>query len=324
MRVFITGAASPLGRAVTSTLVRRGHRVVGLARRRTGLTQVTELGAQAVAGDVRRRGEWGRALAQCDTVFHLASYFDFWSKDPDLFRAVNVDGTRHVLVAAAAAKVRRVVLVSSALTVATPGSNTEKGQVLRSRPHTKFERSQRTAERLAFALRAQGIEVVFVHPSLIVAPLDPGWTGRLIAARVRGREQLAAHTTIGWVWVNDVAEGVVRAAESGEDGAHYVLSGDLLSSHDFLSRIAARAGTPPPRTLPPSLVVGEAAIASALARLNGRRPKLTLEEARFLAAGFRVDGRPAAAELEFNYTPMNRYLPGLVTSYQQVVARFAS
>jgi nucleoside-diphosphate-sugar epimerase len=324
MRVFITGAASPLGRAVTSTLVRRGHRVVGLARRRSGLKQVADLGADPIAGDVRRRGGWAQALAECDTVFHLASYFDFWSKEPDLFDAVNVDGTRHTLLAAAAAKVRRVVLCSSALTVADPGSDAVSGTVLRSRPHTKFERSQRTAERLALQLRARGIEVVVVHPSLVVAPSDPGWTGRLIAARVRGRQQLAAHATVGWIWVNDAAEGIVRAAERGDDGARYVLSGELMSSHAFLTRVAARAGTAPPRTLPRSLVVGEGALASAIAHPFRRRPKLTLEEARFLAAGFRVDGRAAAAELELSYTSVNRYLPGLVRSYQQAVARFAN
>ena len=322
MRVFITGAASPLGRAVVAALVRRGHRVVGLARRRTGLTQIRELGAEPVAGDVRQPGGWTQAMAGCDTVFHLANYFDFWSSEPDLFQKVNVDGTGHTILAAIAAGVRRVVVCSSALTLAEPGRDRRTGDALRARPCTAFERSARAAEQLALRLRARGIEVVLVHPSLVVAPADPGWTGRLIASRIRGHQQLAARTTVGWVWVEDAAEGVVRAGERGTDGAQYVISGELASSHAFLSKIAARAGTAPPRTLPRSLALGEAALATALARPFGRRPRFAVDEMRFLAAGFHVDGSQAADELEFDYTPAFRYMPGLVKSYRQALARF--
>jgi len=322
MRVFITGAASPLGRAVVAALVRRGHRVIGLARRRTGLTQIRELGAEPVAGDVRQPGGWAQAMAGCDMVFHLANYFDFWSSEPDLFQKVNVDGTGHTILGAVAAGVRRVVVCSSALTLAEPGRDTQSGASSRTRPCTAFERSARAAEQLALRLRARGIEVVLVHPSLVVAPADPGWTGRLIASRVRGRQQLTSRATVGWVWVQDAAEGVVRAGERGTDGAQYVISGELESSHAFLSKIAARAGTAPPRAFPRSLALGEAALATALARPFGRRPRFAVDEMRFLAAGFRVDGQEAADELEFEYTPAFRYMPGLVKSYRQAMARF--
>jgi len=323
MRVFITGAASPLGRAVVAALVRRGHRVVGLARRRTGLTQIRELGAEPVAGDVRKAGDWAEAMAGCEMVFHLANYFDFWSSEPDLFQKVNVDGTGHTILAAVAAGVRRVVVCSSALTLAEPGRDERSGDTSRTRPATAFERSARAAEQLALRLRARGIEVVLVHPSLVVAPADPGWTGRLIASRVRGRQQLTSRATVGWVWVQDAAEGVVRAGERGTDGAQYVISGELASSHTFLSKIAARAGTAPPRAISRSLALGEAALATALARPFGRRPRVAVDEMRFLATGFRVDGQEAADELEFEYTPAFRYMPGLVKSYRQAMERFA-
>jgi len=323
MRVFITGAASPLGRAVVAALVERGHRVLGLARRRTGLTLIRELGADPIAGDVRRPGDWAHHVAGCDTVYHLATYFDFWSSQPDIFTQVNIEGTRHTMAAAAAAGVRRVVLCSTALTRALPGIDAQRKRARRTRPVTAFESSARIAERLALQLRPRGIEVVIVHPSLVVAPADPGWTGRLIASRVRGRQQLAARATMGWVWVEDAAEGVVRAGERGRNGAQYIISGELASSHAFLSQVAARAGTAPPRALPPSLALGEAALSTVLARPFGRRPRYAVDEMRFLAAGFRVDGRQAARELDFEYTPPSQYMSGLVDSYRKALARFA-
>jgi len=322
MRIFVTGAASPLGRAVTDALVRRGHRVLGLVRRRSGVAQVNNLGADAVVGDLRVAGPWTGALDGCEVVFHLASYFDFWASDPRTFDTVNVNGTRHTMDAAAAAGVRRVVFCSSALTLSDPGRGAPGGIAMPSRPQTLFERSQRQAERYALALRARGVEVVIVNPGLVVAPSDQGWTGRLIADCVGGRAHLAAHATVGWLWVHDLARGLVQAAETGVDGTRYGLAGDTMSSHAFLSLVARRAGVAAPRAYPPSLALGEAALSTAVGRAFNRRPRLAVDEARFLSSGFAVDGRRAAAALDLEYTPLVRYLPTLVSSYQQAAARF--
>ena len=322
MRIFVTGAASPLGRAVTDTLVRRGHRVLGLVRRRSGVAQVNNLGADAVVGDIRVAGPWTGALDGCEVVFHLASYFDFWASAPETFNRVNVMGTRHTMDAAVSAGVRRVVFCSSALTLSDPGRAAPGGIAMPSRPQSDFERSQRQAERYTLALRERGVEVVVVNPGLVVAPSDQGWTGRLIADCVGGRAHLAAHARVGWLWVHDLALGLVQAAELGVDGTRYALAGDSLSSHAFLSLVAKRAGVSAPRAYPAPLAMGEAALATAVGRAFNRRPRLTVDEARFLSSGFTVDGRRAAAALDLEYTPLVRYLPTLVSSYQQAAARF--
>jgi len=71
------------------------------------------------------------------------------------------------------------------------------------------------------------------------------------------------------------------------------------------------------------LALGEAALATVLARPFGRRPRFAVDEMRFLSAGFHVDGSLAAEELDFEYTPASRYMPGLVKSYRQAMARFS-
>lgn len=324
MRIFVTGAASPLGRAVTDLLVRRGHRVLGLVRRRSGVAQVNNLGADAVIGDLRVPGPWTAAMEGCELVFHLASYFDFWSSTPETFETVNVHGTRHTMDAAAAAGVRRVVVCSSALTLSDPGRGSRDGVAPATRPQSSFERSQRQAERYALGLRARGIEVVVINPGLVVAPGDQGWTGRLIAGCVSGRSPVAAHANVGWLWVHDLAHALVQASETGVDGTRYAVAGESMSSHAFLSLIAKRAGASAPRAYPPALALGEAALSTAVARPFHRRPRLTVDEARFLSSGFAVDGRRAARALDIEYTPIARYLPTLVTSYQRAAEHFGT
>ncbi|HUF27730.1 MAG TPA: NAD-dependent epimerase/dehydratase family protein [Gemmatimonadaceae bacterium] len=325
MRVFVTGAASPLGRALVAALVKRKCVVVGLVRRSSGVTQMRNLGAIPVVGDVRRPAQLNEALQGCELVFHLASFFDFWSSQPDDFHAVNVGGTRSIMWAAAAAGVQRVIHCGSAVTIGA--ANGEVGdEFTRHRGHTEteLERSQLEAERLARSMSTKGVEVVIVNTGLIVAPADPGWTGRLIARAVSGEATLASHAKLSWVWVGDAIEGLLRAAVKRDSGERYILSGDILSSYEVLSRIAGHAHRPAPRALPRPLALTEAAFATALAAPLGRRPRLALDEARFLTSGFRVDGTHAATELKFEYTPASRYLGAVARAYESAMSRFAS
>ena len=115
-----------------------------------------------------------------------------------------------------------------------------------------------------------------------------------------------------------------RAFERGRDGERYILSGETLSPRQFLKRVARNSGRTAPAPLPPRMANAGAMIATALAAPFGARPRLSRDEARFAATGFRVDGQHAVHELGLEYTPMFRYLPGLVRSYQSAERRFAS
>lgn len=317
MRILVTGAASPLGRVVVQLLGARGHRVVGLARRVSGIKVLEKLGADPFRGDVRRKDHVARAIAGCDAVIHLAGFFDFWEPTPGTYESVNVGAVRQVIAAARAAGARRFVLCSSAITIGeAAGTHGDEATRHRGRTVTALEASKLEAEQLALRSRGRGLEVVVVNPGLVVAPGDPGWVGRLIGDTVLGRRPLSAHAPLGWVWVEDAAQGIARAVEHGEDGARYILCGDTFSSHRFLSRIAASADARPPRAMHNGLVMAEAALRTAMARPLGRRPGVALDEARFLTTGFEVSGSRASEELELEYTPAARWLPAVARAYR--------
>lgn len=325
MRVLVTGAASPLGRQVVTTLVRDGHRVKGMVRRLSGVSRMQAIGAQPVTGDPRRLSVVTSAMEGCDIVIHLAGYFDFWEPARGLQEDVNVGGTRAVLAGALRVGVRRMVLGSSALTIGEPvGTVGSEYSMHRGHTHTECERTALEAERLALGVRERGLEIVVVNSALVVAPSDPGWTGRLLRRTVAGRRPVSGGAPMSWVWVEDAALGIVRAATRGTDGERYILSGDVLSSHAFLAKLAAWAGAPPPRKLPESMVVTGAVLATALATPLRKRPRLTLDEARFLTSGCRVDGSHASTELGFAYTPASRYIPVMARDYRHALQRFSA
>src|SRR5918997_2498236 len=173
MRIVVTGAASPLGRAVIAELVQRGHRAVGVVRRLSGVKLMENLGAEPFTGDVRKPDVVARSMAGADAVYHLAGFFDFWEPTAGVYDSVNVGATRNVMAASLLANVRRVVLCSSALTIGEePGATGDEFTTHRGHTFTRLEQSKLEAERLAFRTRKRGVEVVTVNPGVVVAPRD--------------------------------------------------------------------------------------------------------------------------------------------------------
>lgn len=322
MRILVTGAAGPLGRHVVTRLLKDGHAVVGMVRRLGGVRLMESLGAEAALGDPRTAAELAKAAEYCEVIIHLAGYFDFWEPAAGTFESVNVGTTRNVLAAALHRGARRAVVCSSALTIGEPeGSVGDEFSKHRGHTRTAFERSKLEAERLALKARQRGLEVVVVNPGLIVSPRDPGWLGRLFVRTVRGERPLVTAAPMGWVWVEDAAAGVVRAAIDGADGARYIFSAETLPMRSVMQRVAASTGVAAPRLLSPGLAFAEATLATAIAKPLGRRPRLAIDEARFLRSGFTVDGSFASHELGIEYTPTSHYLPLVARDYVRVMNR---
>jgi dihydroflavonol-4-reductase len=319
MRVFLTGAAGPLGRTLTELLRKRDDAVVGQVRRRSGATFLRRMGAEPVMSDLTRARQLADAMSGCELVIHVAQFFDFWAAQPSTFHTVNVHGAECTMNAALEAGVKRVVFVSSSLTIGErPGAIGTERTVHRGYTLTAFERSMLAAEQTALRYRAKGIEVVVVNPALVIAPGDTGWLGRLVADFVTGRRRFASRTPLGWISVRDAAMGAILAAEHGVSGSRYILAGETFTMRDVMSLVTRLARQPRPQTLPPPLALGAAALSSATASLLGGRPHISLDEARFTNTGFQVDGEHACHSLGLEYTPMSRYLPPVVASYKRV------
>ena len=99
MKIFVTGNQGRIGAVIQTQLEAHGHTVVGFDR---------------ANGDDIRDGAAVRTAAQgCDAVIHLASLLGGAQDDPDETIAVGLSGTWHVLMAAQAEKMQRVVYFSS-------------------------------------------------------------------------------------------------------------------------------------------------------------------------------------------------------------------
>lgn len=206
-----------------------------------------------------------RVITGCDAVVHVAALYSY-EAPADRHELVNVEGTRNVLEACAAAGVERIVFTSTAGTCgpvrgrsATEADRTPEWELVVPYKRTKLE-----AERLAQAAGA-----IIVNPTTPVGEGDhrPTPTGAMIAGVAQGRIRgYVATTGLNIVDVRAVAQGHLLALEHGERGERYLLGGCNLTLQDLFAAISVLAGRPRPNLRVPYAL----AVAAARAGLANR------------------------------------------------------
>lgn len=243
MRVVVTGATGNVGTSVVDALLEEPavDAVTGLARRapqvapREGLTHVS---ADVVTDDLVP------IFSGADAVIHLA-----WaiqpSRSPRELEAVNVDGSRRVFEAVAAARVPAIVHASS-VGVYAPGP-ADSRLVDESWPTTGIETSSYSrhkvkAEEMLDALEREqsSIRVVRLRPALIFkgeagSEIRRLFAGPFVPARLLAPGRLpllpwVSGLTTQAVNCEDVAAAYVAAVTTDAEGAFNVAAEPILSA----------------------------------------------------------------------------------------------
>ncbi len=309
MVTLVTGATGFVGSAVARRLLAAGHRVRVLARAGGDRRNLAGLEVDVVEGDLLDPASLTAAVAGVEALFHVAADYRLWVPDPAAMMRANVEGTGHLLRAARAAGVRRVVYTSSVATLginpagipsdeATPVAFTDMVGI--------YKQSKFRAEELVRGLAAEGLDVVIVNPSTPIGPRDikPTPTGRIIVEAACGRIPAFVDTGLNIAHVDDVAEGHLRAFEVGVAGERYILGGEDLSLGQILAVVAGLAGRKPPTIqLPHGLVLPIAYVAEAWARLTGAEPFATVDGVRMARKKMYFSSAKARAQLGYAPRP---------------------
>lgn len=318
--VLVTGGSGFIGGAVLHRLVAEGREVRALARSEAAAVRVAAAGAQPVRGDVTDPESLSRAVAGCRVVYHVAGLNVSCLRDPGRLDLVNVEGTRNVVAAAAAAGVERIVYTSSAAAIGSPA-----GVVgVESTPHrgyylSRYERSKHLAEKVALAdSRRLGVDLVAVDPSSVQGPGRTGGTARIFIAYLRGRLRLAIRTQFSLVSIGDTVEAHLLAERAGTPGERYLVSGWSTTTADAVATLSRVTGvTHRVRYLPGWAISVAAAAGGAFGRIARRDVPLCPEVARTLRHGHAVDGSRAERELGLRYTPPEVWLAETVGWYRK-------
>jgi nucleoside-diphosphate-sugar epimerase len=246
----ITGAAGFIGAHLARGFEARGARVLPLVR---AVEERSPAGASALESVLADPA----ALAGVDVVVHAAAVRHRHGVEASTYRASNIDLVDRVLRAAATARVRRFVLVSSVGVYGFPS------RLPITEDHPYAPRTLYSATKVEAEMRARrtsrelGIQLCIVRPTIVYGPGDRNGMLDKMAAMIRAgayRVVGSGDNVLHHTHVDDVVEGVWLASTRPEAaGDHFILAGPETITLARLSEIVARAvGRPVPRGHVPS------------------------------------------------------------------------
>ncbi|MFZ0286247.1 MAG: hopanoid-associated sugar epimerase [Terriglobales bacterium] len=308
MLAFVTGATGFVGSHVARVLAEQGASLRLLVRAGSDTQNIEGLTAERVLGDLRDPVSIEKAMAGCETVFHVAADYRLWVRDPEQMYQANVEGTRTILEAAQKNGVRRVVHTSS---VATMGF-TSNGRLADENSPVKLEsmigpykRSKFMAEQLALKAGTSGMNVVVVNPTTPVGEQDirPTPTGRIVVDFLKKKFPAYVDTGLNLVDVRECARAHVTALEKGRSGQRYILGGENLTLKQILDKLAAITGLPSPKIKVPYVMALATGVVDevVIGRILGHEPRATIDAVRMGRKKMFVSS--AKAEREFGWNP---------------------
>ncbi|MBN8739539.1 MAG: epimerase [Lysobacterales bacterium 69-70] len=203
MNVLVTGSSGRIGRAIYVALTRKGVQVRGFDRHPSSTADIVG----DLLSPVLRRD----ALAGVDAVIHVAAlHAPHVGHLPDAeFQRSNVDGTRALLEAAAAAGLRRIVFTSTTALYGAAATPTGRAgwvdETLTPIPRTIYHHSKLAAEQLLIEAAGQG------GPSVRIL--------RMSRCFPEAADRMAVHRLHRGIDARDVAAAHIAALADTDDAA---------------------------------------------------------------------------------------------------------
>lgn len=313
MNCFITGANGFIGFRLAERLSAEGCAVKCLVRSPLKFEPLSHLKSiKAVYGDIEDYDVLENGVKGCDTVFHLAAYAKPWSKDKNISYRINVNGTENILKASLKAGIKRFIFTSSAAVLGpSPGIDPIDEDFPRSVPYyNEYEATKAEAEKLVKTYSMKGMETVIVNPPRVYGPgpiNESNSLTRMVKLYCRGKWRIMPGngTCIGsYVFVDDVVDGHLLAAEKGRSGERYILGGENLTFKQFFDTLAEVSGTRRKLiNLPVWLMVSIATVMEWQSEITGIAPLITASWIKKYMNHWSLSSRKAMIELGYNITP---------------------
>jgi UDP-glucose 4-epimerase len=277
-KALVTGAGGFIGRHLVARLLQNGYSVRALVHKSRPPAE-WPANVEVAIGDVRDAQAMKEVAAGCEIVYHLAGKAHALTEvrgDEDTYRAINTDGTRHVLEGAVASGARAFVLFSSVKVMGEGG-----GQCLNESfvgtPTSSYGCSKLAAEQVTLDIgRRTGLHVTCLRFPLIYGPGNKGNLSRMIAAIDRRvfppLPELANRRSMVHV-VDAVQAAVLAAGVPAASGQCYIVTdGCAYSTRELYHLICRALDKPIPRWHVPQWTLrGLGKVGDAIGKVSGKR-----------------------------------------------------
>lgn len=312
--VFVTGASGYVGRNLIRHFTSAGHRVTGLARSEESAAVVTELGATAVRGDMRR-DDLSSLMAGATDLVHAAANLDHGPGRGA--HEDNVRGTEAVVAAASAAGIKRLVHISSdsVLQDGHPLRNVREDHPVPVRHAGAYSAGKAEAEKVALDGNSDAMAVIVLRPRMIWGRDDTTALPTLAAmvrsgqfAWISGGDYLSSTTHVG-----NLCHAVDLALTHGRAGEIYhVCDGPARPFRETVTGLLATQGiSPPDKSVPRPVLRLLARASDGLYRLSGGRLRGPLSFQEYATSAVEITLDISKAKRKLGYLPVIGWEEGL-------------
>ena len=328
MKAFVTGATGLLGNNLCRLLKTKGYRIKALVRSPEKAKKwLTDLDLELVQGDMSNVADFAANLKGIDVLFHTAAYFrEYYKADRQKhwqnLKTINIDGTRALLEAAEAYKVKKVIHVSSSGTIGSSATgfadeNNAADELVRKNLY--FKSKLETDEMIQAFLKEHSLAVTSILPAWMFGPYDtaPTAAGQLVLDFAR--KKLPARFDGGSMMVDarDVAKTMFEAVGLGESGERYLVAGRYYQMSELIQTLERVSQVKAPRLkLPKSLILGLAWTSENLAKLGNKESLLTTDGVKTLMSSQVMSSAKAEKVLHTKFRPLEQTLNDTLLWYQ--------
>ncbi|GAB1472125.1 SDR family oxidoreductase [Chloroflexota bacterium] len=242
---LVTGATGHVGNVLIRRLLARGEKVRALILPGESRESISGLSIEAVEGDILNARAVLESMRGVKGVFHLAGVISIMPGPNPIVRNVNVEGTKNAILAAKEHGAKMIYTSSiHAIQRVENGVIDESVPYDMNNPYGAYDRSKAEATLEVLNAAQAGLDAVVACPTGVIGPYDfrGSMMGAVIHDAATAKPTLYVDGAYDFVDVRDVAEGLISAAESGQRGESYILSGQKISIRFLLETVREITG----------------------------------------------------------------------------------
>lgn len=312
MRAFVTGGTGFVGSHLVEDLLASGKYTEIRCLVRSSEKWLKGMDVTLVKGDLDNYHAIADALTDVDVIFHIAGLTKA-PRNKD-FTAANVDATENLMRIAQKKGISNFVITSS-LAAVGPSHGTPLTEKEPLRPVSMYGNSKKRMEVMIGKTALQTDSIKIIRPPAVYGPREADIytffkTYKMGLCPMVGDGN---HPRLSLVYVKDLSNGIMKAADKTETGVHSYFMGGEQDSYSW-NQISAVTGhilgvKPLTLKLKPGIVRKVASFIETGASLFGKYPVVNNEKAAEMVEEWVCSSRKAIKEL--GYFPKTTLEEGL-------------
>lgn len=321
--IAVTGANGLLGSFIVRKLLQEQKAFVALKRNDADTSLLFDVSDKIRwrNADIQDPIALAEAFTGCTSVIHTAAIVSFNPNRADEVMEINVEGTRNVVNVCLEKNIEYLVHVSSVAALGRQRGQTlirEENKWVENPMNSVYANSKYRAELEVFRGGEEGLKILIVNPSVILAPADWNRSSAKLFKYVWNQKPFYINAFLNYVDVRDVAACIFQLMERNYSGERIVLNAGNISFKTFFKKIADHFHVQPPSLkLSKNILNIVSMLEGWRTWLFGSEPLITRETAQLAETEFVYDNEKVKNILNFEFQTIDNTLEWCCTFYSK-------